>query len=113
LENSEDKTSLELSIDEDEAIRSVAKGLSKDEAYGVGWFDNPDAWAQAKSDFPVLAEYDDLELRDAYLKQKPKFYQIFTETPLGPFLFVNLAVKFSGFTWCDTPFGQIEACPPL
>ncbi|CAJ1938930.1 unnamed protein product [Cylindrotheca closterium] len=99
-----------LSPEEDDAIRSVAKSLSSDDTYGVGWFDRPEAWATAKQDFPVLQPYEDADLRDAYLKQKPKILVVFTDTPLGPFLFINLIVKFSGFTWCDTPFGQASAC---
>lgn len=109
----EDKApKLIFSPEEDDAVRSVAKSLGSDGAYGPGWFDKSDAWAAAKQDFPVLEEYEDADLRDAYLKQKPKILEIFTDTPLGPFLLLNLIVKFSGFTWCDTPFGQATACLP-
>eukprot|EP00980_Cylindrotheca_fusiformis_P002622 scaffold618_cov130-Cylindrotheca_fusiformis.AAC.26 len=113
LERSDDGPSLQLSPDEDDAIRAAAKVLSTDDAFGVGWFDRSEAWIQAKQDFPILADYDDSDLRDAYLKQKPKLLEVFTDTPLGPFVLINLLAKFSGFTWCDTPFGQADACPPL
>jgi hypothetical protein len=113
LESSDDGPSLQLSTDEDDAIRAAAKVLCEDDAFGVGWFDQPEAWIQAKQDYPILASCDDSDLRDAYLKQKPKLLELLTDTPLGPFLLINLLAKFSGFTWCDTPFGQETACPPL
>lgn len=101
-----------LSAEEDKAVRAVAKTLSSDDAYGVGWFDRDEAWEAAKTDYPILQQYDNADLKDAYLKQKPNVLEIFTDTPLGPFLLINLIAKFSGFTWCDTPFGQASACLP-
>ena len=100
-----------LSQQEDDALRSAAKMLS--ETYGVGFFEKPEAWEQAKVDFPILNNYENNDLRDAYLKQRPKILELFTETPLGPFVAINLLFKLTGFTWCDTPFHQDGACPPL
>ena len=97
---------------EDDAIRAAAETLGKE--YGVNWFDQAEAWAQAKDDFPLLASYDDADLRQTYLKQKPKILDLFLKTPLGPFLLINLVVLATGFSWCDTPFHQDGAqCPPL
>ena len=108
-----DEPSLILTPDENKAIREAAKVVGKEDAFGVGWFEVKEAWAKVKKEYPILSEYEDSDLKDAYLKQKPNFLEVLIETPLGPVLLINLLVKFSGFTWCDTPFHSDAACPPL
>ena len=113
LERSNDEPSLSLTPDEDKAIREAAKVVSTDDNFGVGWFDRSEAWVKVKEDYPILAQYEDSDLRNVYLKQKPNPLDILTGTPLGPFILVNLLFKYTGFSWCDTPFHAEGACPPL
>ena len=94
----------------DEAIRSSATQM--EELYGVGWFDKSEAWKQMKIQYPFLSDYDDEILRLLFLRQSPKLLDLLTKTPLGPFLAINLLFLITGFSWCDTPFGQIESCSP-
>ena len=101
---------IELKDDEDQSLRDASKVM--EELYGVSWFDNDEAWEQLKMEYPLLESYTDDELRMTYLKQKPKFFEVFTKTPIGPFLAINLVFLLTGFSWCDTPFGQIESCSP-
>ena len=113
MEKSEDNDEIriQLSPDEDDAVRSASKILSDE--YGVGFFDVPEAWEKSKVMYPILDKYSNNDLRQAYLEQKPKIIELLTDTPLGPFLAINLLFKFTGFTWCDTPFHQDGACPPF
>jgi hypothetical protein len=97
----------------DDAIRAAGATLGKASEYGVDWFDQADAWTQAKTMFPVLAAYDNADLRQTYLTQSPSLWDLLVKTPIGPFLLINLVVLATGFSWCDTPFHQDGAqCPP-
>ena len=106
----EEVSVIELKDDEDQSLRDASKVM--EELYGVSWFDNDEAWEQLKMEYPLLESYKNDQLRLVYLKQKPNFIDIFTKTPIGPFLIINLLFLLTGCSWCDTPFGQIKSCPP-
>lgn len=101
---------LELTATEDKALRAVSSELRKESAYGESWFENPDAWSQARNDYPELASYSDEELRLSYVQQPAKLLDIILLTPLGPVVLINLILYFTHFSWCDTPFGDAAAC---
>ena len=43
----------------------------------------------------------------------PSPVEVFFKTPIGPVLLINLAFLVTGFSWCDTPFGDPAACASL
>ena len=55
----------------------------------------------------------DAELRAAALDLPPSPVEVFFKTPIGPVLLINLAFLVTGFSWCDTPFGDPAACASL
>mmetsp|Transcript_18812 Transcript_18812/g.26523 ORF Transcript_18812/g.26523 Transcript_18812/m.26523 type:complete len:173 (-) Transcript_18812:224-742(-) len=103
---------LELTDEEDNALRAAALAFSKPSAYGDSWFDEAEAWEQTRKEFPVLGSYSDGELRSAYIRQSPKLLDVILYTPIGPVLAINLLFYITGFTWCDTPFGPATVCNP-
>mmetsp|Transcript_22329 Transcript_22329/g.29358 ORF Transcript_22329/g.29358 Transcript_22329/m.29358 type:complete len:172 (+) Transcript_22329:108-623(+) len=103
---------VDLTDEEDEALRAVALALSKKSAYGDSWFDKAEAWDQARKDFPILNNYSDADLRSAYIRQPAKLLDVILYTPIGPFFIINIIFYISGFTWCDTPFGPAAVCTP-
>ena len=80
--------SIELTDEQDQALRAVAKDF--DVLYGPRWFDDGDAWEKARSQYGVLGRYTDEELRTAFIRQGPRLVDVLTETPLGPFILINL-----------------------
>ena len=119
IDSTEEESKILTSLEEisnnhpeiDDIIRSSASTFLESK-YGVGWFDKSEAWNDLKTQYDILKEYDNQVLRLLYLRQKPSIIELLTKTPLGPFLMVNLAFLLTGFSWCDTPFGQIESCSP-
>ena len=108
-----DDTVIELTQAQDQILRNSVSSLT--DTYGPGWFELSDAWDTLRKDNPV--EFGDLtnndDLKKAYLRQRPNNpLDLFTQTPLGPFIIINLLFYFTGFTWCDTPFHADGACPP-
>lgn len=83
-----------------------------EEKYGISWFEQTKPWDDLKAQYPSLQEYNEDELRRAYVSQKPTIVELFVKTPLGPFLLLNLILFLSGFSWCDTPFHAVGACTP-
>ena len=79
---------MDLNEEEENALRAAGKDF--DVIYGPRWFDNPEAWTKARSQWGVLSEYSDEELRTAYIRQGPKLLDVITDTPLGPFVLINL-----------------------
>jgi hypothetical protein len=105
---------LELTEEEDAALRAVSRALSPKSVVGDAWFESPEAWHQARKEHPPLAPYSDEELKLALLRQPPKVLDVFLYTPVGPFVLLNIVIAFTGLSWCDTPFGDALACsPPL
>eukprot|EP00566_Odontella_aurita_P027842 CAMPEP_0113554512 /NCGR_PEP_ID=MMETSP0015_2-20120614/16194_1 /TAXON_ID=2838 /ORGANISM="Odontella" /LENGTH=161 /DNA_ID=CAMNT_0000455669 /DNA_START=60 /DNA_END=545 /DNA_ORIENTATION=- /assembly_acc=CAM_ASM_000160 len=98
---------------QDDALRDFAS-IAVD-LHGYSWFRRPDCLEDARSRYPVLVELTDDEIAAAYLKQKPSFVEVFVKTPVGVFVGINLILWAAGFSWCDTPFGNPDAClpPPL
>jgi len=84
----EREPSIELTDEQDQALRDVAKDF--DALYGPRWFDDGEAWEKARSQHDVLGGYSDEELRTAFIRQGPRLVDVLTETPLGPFVLVNL-----------------------
>ncbi len=84
----EREPSIALTDEQDQALRDVAKDF--DALYGPRWFDDAEAWDKARSQYGVLAGYSDEELRTAFIRQGPRLVDVLTETPLGPFVLVNL-----------------------
>ena len=80
--------SIALTDEQDQALRAVAKHF--DVLYGPRWFDDGEAWEKARSQYDVLAGYSDEELRTAFIRQGPRLVDVLTETPLGPFILINL-----------------------
>lgn len=80
--------SIALTDEQDQALRAVAKDF--DVLYGPRWFDDKDAWEKARSQYDVLGGYSDEELRTAFIRQGPRLVDVLTETPLGPFILINL-----------------------
>jgi len=107
----EDGPKIKLTPEEDDALRIASENLIP--SYGYSWFEKPEAYVQLKKDFPVLASYSDDDLKDAFLKQKPKLADIFLKTPLGPFILINVLAYVTKFSWCNTPFHFDGACPPV
>lgn len=83
-----------------------------EESYGISWFDETEPWDALKIQYATLQQYTNEELRLAYIKQKPTVGELFTKTPLGPFLVLNGVFWLGGFSWCDTPFHGADACLP-
>lgn len=101
-----------LTDEQDEAIRSF--GPVAVEKYGFSWFrSNDEAIQEARDTYPVLADLTKEEIREAYLKQNPTVLDVFTQTPLGPFLLINIVAYLADFSWCDTPFGNSDICGAL
>lgn len=109
-----------LKSDQDvETLAAASSALEK--TFGSLWFDNPEACAQARNDFPDLSSYSDTELKDALVvdstsaeEGKPRnIVDVFLKTPLGPVILINVIAWQTNFSWCDTPFGAEGACPPL
>ena len=108
-----DDTVIELTPEQDQILRNSVSSLT--EKYGPGWFELSDAWDTLRAEYPVefgtLTNNDDL--KKVYLRQSPNNpLDLLTQTPLGPFIVINLLFYFTGFTWCDTPFHADGACPP-
>ena len=80
--------SIALTDEQDQALRAVAKDF--DVLYGPRWFDDGEAWEKARSQYGVLDGYSDEELRTAFIRQGPRLVDVLTETPLGPFILINL-----------------------
>ena len=80
--------SIALTDEQDQALRAVAKDF--DVLYGPRWFDDGEAWEKARSQYGVLGGYSDEELRTAFIRQGPRLVDVLTETPLGPFVLINL-----------------------
>ena len=99
---------IQLTSEQDQILRDVTTRM--EDAYGIGWFEQSDAWDELKEEYPALQEYTNDELTKAFILQKPTFIEVFTKTPLGPILLVNAIFKLGGFSWCDTPFGSADAC---
>jgi len=99
---------IQLTSEQDQILRDVTTKM--EESYGIGWFEQSDAWDELKEEYPALQEYTNDELTKAFILQKPTFIEVFTKTPLGPILLVNAIFKLGGFSWCDTPFGSADAC---
>ena len=100
--------SIQLTSEQDQILRDVTTKM--EDAYGIGWFEQSDAWDELKEEYPTLQEYTNDELSKAFILQKPTLIEVFTKTPLGPILLVNTIFKLGGFSWCDTPFGSADAC---
>ena len=99
---------IQLTSEQDQILRDVTTKM--EESYGIGWFEESDAWDELKEEYPTLQEYTNDELSKAFILQKPTLIEVFTKTPLGPILLVNAIFKLGGFSWCDTPFGSADAC---
>ena len=99
---------IQLSSEQDQILRDVTTKM--EESYGIGWFEQSDAWDELKEEYPALQEYTNDELTKAFILQKPTVIEVFTKTPLGPILLVNAIFKLGGFSWCGTPFGSADAC---
>ena len=70
-------------------------------------------WTDCRTACPPLAGRSDAELRAAALDLPPSPVEVFFKTPIGPVLLINLAFLVTGFSWCDTPFGDPAACASL
>jgi len=101
---------IELTSEQDQALRSADSIM--EEEYGISWFEQTQPWDDLKARYPSLREYNEDDLRRAYISQKPTVAELFVKTPLGPFLLLNLILFLSGFSWCDTPFHAAGACSP-
>mmetsp|Transcript_20709 Transcript_20709/g.43243 ORF Transcript_20709/g.43243 Transcript_20709/m.43243 type:complete len:103 (+) Transcript_20709:568-876(+) len=101
---------IELTAEEDQALRNSIPAM--EEAYGIGWFEESEPWDELKTQYPSLQSYSNEELRRVFLAQKPTVVELFTKTPLGPFLVLNGVAWLGGFSWCDTPFHGADACLP-
>mmetsp|Transcript_6573 Transcript_6573/g.9579 ORF Transcript_6573/g.9579 Transcript_6573/m.9579 type:complete len:158 (-) Transcript_6573:80-553(-) len=107
-----------ISAEEEEALRSASSEILTPVANdNPGWFDREavaaEIWTDVRVKYPILAERSDSELRSAYLNLSPTLLDVITKTPVGPFVFINLIFLLSGFSWCDTPFANSDACPVL
>ena len=69
-------------------------------------------WVDCRVACSSLAARSDAELRAAALDLPPSPVEVFFKTPIGPVLLINLAFLATGFSWCDTPFGDPAACAP-
>ena len=101
---------IELDIEQDQALRDSTPAM--EEAYGIAWFEQSEAWDELKNQYPSLQEYSNDDLRRAFIAQKPTVGDLLTRTPLGPLIVLNGICWLGGFSWCDTPFHGADACLP-
>jgi len=84
----EREPSIDLTGEQDKALRDASRDLEV--LFGPRWLDDSEAWDQARTQFVVLTNYSDAELRTAYIRQGPRLLDVITETPLGPIVLINL-----------------------
>ena len=84
----EREPSIDLTEEQDKALRDASKDLEV--LFGPRWFDDSEAWDQARTQFVELSFYSDAELRTDYIRQGARLLDVITETPLGPFVLINL-----------------------
>eukprot|EP00581_Thalassiosira_minuscula_P020190 CAMPEP_0183720332 /NCGR_PEP_ID=MMETSP0737-20130205/12964_1 /TAXON_ID=385413 /ORGANISM="Thalassiosira miniscula, Strain CCMP1093" /LENGTH=172 /DNA_ID=CAMNT_0025950177 /DNA_START=123 /DNA_END=638 /DNA_ORIENTATION=+ len=88
---------VELNSEQDQILRDCPPAM--EEAYGVSWFEQSEAWDELKNKYPILQEYTNGDLRRAFIAQKPNAAELLTKTPLGPFLLLNGVFWLGGFSW--------------
>ena len=115
IESSDDDgppTKYQLTEEQDKALRNAVGSL--EDRYGIAWPEKDAAWDTLREENPVMNALTDNDLlRRTYYQQEPDPLDLFTKTPLGPFILINLLFLATGFSWCDTPFHADGACPPL
>lgn len=99
-----------LTSEQDAALRLFAETAV--DVHGFSWFRRSECLDDCRAQHPTLADFTDDELAAAHLVQKPNLLDVFVKTPLGAFIGINVVLWAADFSWCDTPFGNPDACLP-
>lgn len=94
-----------LTDEQDRVLRAVGRAYTRSD--GDVWFNDAAVWARVQAEHAILADYTDVELRSAYVRQRPSLLDVLFLTPLGPVFAVNIAAWYFDFSFCDTPLRDV------